>query len=116
YGGNISYMTSIKQINNNYNINNANYKTGISNTTKKMNLNTKCVELVLTEDGPQAHMSNLSEIVHDEYDIDCLAHLNENKFDLLVIETCIVENDDTTWILDSGATHHVCSSFEGMSS
>ncbi|KAL4033283.1 hypothetical protein IC575_006370 [Cucumis melo] len=40
----------------------------------------------------------------------------QGKYDLLVLETCLVENDDSTWIIDSGATNHVCSSFQGISS
>lgn len=32
------------------------------------------------------------------------------KYDLLVIESCLVENENSIWILDSGATNHVCSS------
>ena len=35
---------------------------------------------------------------------------NEGKFDLLGLETCLVEHDKFAWILDSGATNHVCSS------
>ena len=34
----------------------------------------------------------------------------EGKYDLLVLETCLVENDQNLWILDSGATSHVYSS------
>ena len=41
---------------------------------------------------------------------------NQGKYDLMVLETCIVENNDSTWILDSGATNHVCSSFQETSS
>ncbi|KAL0561491.1 hypothetical protein IC582_001919 [Cucumis melo] len=40
----------------------------------------------------------------------------QGKYDLLVLETCLVENDDSAWIIDSGATNHVCSSFQGISS
>ena len=32
------------------------------------------------------------------------------KYDLLVLETCLVENDYNAWILNSGATNHICSS------
>ena len=32
---------------------------------------------------------------------------NQGKYDLMVLETCIVENNDSTWILDSEATNHV---------
>ena len=38
----------------------------------------------------------------------------QGKCDLLVLQTCLVENDDSTWIKDSGATNHVCSSFQGI--
>ncbi|KAA0041267.1 gag/pol protein [Cucumis melo var. makuwa] len=38
------------------------------------------------------------------------------KYDLLVLETCLVENENSTWILDSGATNHICFSFQKSSS
>ena len=41
---------------------------------------------------------------------------NQGKYDLLVVETCLVENDSSTWILDSGATNHICSYFQETSS
>ncbi|KAA0035993.1 gag/pol protein [Cucumis melo var. makuwa] len=40
----------------------------------------------------------------------------ESKYDLLVLETCLVENDQNAWILDLGATNHVCSSLQKTSS
>ncbi|XP_022157999.1 uncharacterized protein LOC111024598 [Momordica charantia] len=40
----------------------------------------------------------------------------EGKFDLLVLETSFMENDDSSWIIDSGATNHVCSSLQAISS
>ncbi|TYK27179.1 gag/pol protein [Cucumis melo var. makuwa] len=36
----------------------------------------------------------------------------EGKYDLLVLETCLVGNDQNAWILDSEATNHVCSSLQ----
>ncbi|TYK25935.1 gag/pol protein [Cucumis melo var. makuwa] len=36
----------------------------------------------------------------------------EGKYDLLELETCLVENDQNSWILDSRATNHVCSSLQ----
>ena len=35
---------------------------------------------------------------------------NKGKYDLLVLEACLVEDDTSTWIVDSGATNHICSS------
>ncbi|MEI4867124.1 hypothetical protein, partial [Klebsiella pneumoniae] len=40
----------------------------------------------------------------------------DSKYDLLVLETCLVENDDSARILDSGATNYVSSSYQGFSS
>ena len=40
----------------------------------------------------------------------------QGKYDLLVLETCLVENENSTWILDSGATNHICFSFQENSS
>ncbi|KAA0048103.1 gag/pol protein [Cucumis melo var. makuwa] len=40
----------------------------------------------------------------------------QDKYDLLVLETCLVENENSTWILDSGATNHICFSFQENSS
>ncbi|KAA0041922.1 gag/pol protein [Cucumis melo var. makuwa] len=40
----------------------------------------------------------------------------QGKFDLLVLETCLVENENSTWILDSGAINHICFSFQENSS
>ncbi|KAA0036108.1 gag/pol protein [Cucumis melo var. makuwa] len=36
----------------------------------------------------------------------------EGEYDLLVLETCLVENDQKAWILDSRATNHVCYSLQ----
>ena len=36
----------------------------------------------------------------------------QGKYDLLVVETYLVEYDTSTWILDSGATNHICFSFQ----
>ena len=36
----------------------------------------------------------------------------KSKCDLLVLESCIVEDDSSPWIVDSGATNHVCSSLQ----
>ena len=38
------------------------------------------------------------------------------KYDLLVSKTCLVEDDLSPWIVDSGATNHVCSSLQMLSS
>ena len=35
----------------------------------------------------------------------------QGKYDLLVVEIRLVEYDHLTWILDSGATNHICSVF-----
>ena len=32
----------------------------------------------------------------------------QGKLDLLVMETCLVENDFSNWIVDAGASNHVC--------
>ncbi|KAA0032907.1 gag/pol protein [Cucumis melo var. makuwa] len=40
----------------------------------------------------------------------------EGKYDLLVLETCLVENDQNVWILDSRAINHVCFSLQGTTS
>ena len=40
----------------------------------------------------------------------------EGKYDLLVLETCVVENNQNAWILDSRATSHVCSSLKKTNS
>ena len=37
---------------------------------------------------------------------------NEGKYDLLILESCLVEDDSSPWIVDSGATNHVCSSMQ----
>ena len=45
-----------------------------------------------------------------------LAELREkkatSKYDLLIIESLLVEDDKSAWIIDSGATNHVCSSLQ----
>src|SRR5215813_5014129 len=38
------------------------------------------------------------------------------KYDLLVIESLLVEDDKSVWIVDSGATNHVCSSLQLLDS
>ncbi|KAA0056663.1 gag/pol protein [Cucumis melo var. makuwa] len=40
----------------------------------------------------------------------------QGKYDLLVVETCLVEYENSTWILDLGATGHICFSFQENSS
>ena len=40
----------------------------------------------------------------------------QGKSDLLVLETCLVEGDTSAWIIDSGATNHVCFSLQSLSS
>ena len=40
----------------------------------------------------------------------------KGKYDLLVVEICLVEYDNSTWILDSGATNHICSFYQETSS
>ena len=53
---------------------------------------------------------------------NCPKYLSElkdkkrGKFDLLVLETLLVENDSSVWIVDSGATNHICSSLQTLSS
>ena len=36
----------------------------------------------------------------------------QGKSGLLVMETCLVENDFSSWIIDSGASNHVCVSLQ----
>ena len=40
----------------------------------------------------------------------------KGKYDLLVPEACLVEDDLSPWIVDLGATNHVCSSLQMLSS
>ena len=40
----------------------------------------------------------------------------KGKYDLLVLEACLVEDDLSPWIVDLGATNHVCSSLQMLSS
>ena len=40
----------------------------------------------------------------------------EGKYDLLVLETCVVENDQNAWIFDLGAVSHFWSSLQETSS
>ena len=40
----------------------------------------------------------------------------QGKYDLLVVEICLVEYDNSTWILDSRATNHICYFFQETSS
>ena len=37
-----------------------------------------------------------------------LKQKKKGKLDLLVTESCLVENDLSPWIIDSGATNHIC--------
>ena len=45
-----------------------------------------------------------------------LKNKKKGKYDLLVLEACLVEDDTSTWIVDSGATNHICSSLQTLSS
>ncbi|KAG6532599.1 hypothetical protein ZIOFF_006448 [Zingiber officinale] len=45
-----------------------------------------------------------------------LEEKKKGKFDLLVLEACLVEDDSSFWIVDSGATNDVCSSMQLLSS
>ena len=45
-----------------------------------------------------------------------LKNKKQGKYDLLVLEACFVENDAEAWIVDSGATNHICSSLQTLSS
>ena len=53
---------------------------------------------------------------------NCNMYLSElqdkkkGKYDLLVSEACLVEDDLSPWIVDSGATNYVCSCFQMLSS
>ena len=53
---------------------------------------------------------------------NCKKYLSElkdkkkGKYDLLVLEACLVDDDSSSWIVDSGATNHVCSSLQMLSS
>ena len=40
----------------------------------------------------------------------------KGKYDSLVSEACLVEDDLSPWIVDSGATNHVCSYLQMLSS
>ena len=40
----------------------------------------------------------------------------QGKSNLLVRETCLVENDFSSWIIDSGASNHVCVSLKMLDS
>ena len=40
----------------------------------------------------------------------------KGKFDLLVLESNLVEVDSQSWIIDSGSTNHICSSLQMFSS
>ena len=41
---------------------------------------------------------------------------NKGKYDLLVVQICLMQNDNSTWILDSRTTNHICSYFQETSS
>ena len=45
-----------------------------------------------------------------------LKNKKQSKYDLLVLEACFVEDDAHAWIVDSGATNHICSSLQTLSS
>ena len=45
-----------------------------------------------------------------------LKEKKKGKYDLLVLEACLVEDDLSSWIVDSGVTNHVCSSLQMLSS
>ncbi|KAL6327213.1 hypothetical protein AAG906_015252 [Vitis piasezkii] len=54
---------------------------------------------------------------------NCKTYLDElkqkkkqGKLDLLVMETCLVENDFSSWIIDSRASNHVCISLKMLES
>ena len=38
----------------------------------------------------------------------------KGKYDSLVLETCLVESDISTWVIDSVATNHVCFSLQSL--
>ena len=40
----------------------------------------------------------------------------QGKYNLLVLEACLVEDDASAWIVDSGATNHICCSLQTLSS
>ena len=44
-----------------------------------------------------------------------LKEKNKGKFDLLVLEACLVEDSSSSWIVDSGATNHVCFTIQILS-
>ena len=39
---------------------------------------------------------------------------NKDGKELLYLEVCLVEDSDDTWVIDSGATNHVCFSMQGF--
>ena len=45
-----------------------------------------------------------------------LKEKKKGKYDLLVSEACLVDDDLSPWIINSGATNHVCSSLQMLSS
>ena len=40
----------------------------------------------------------------------------KSKYDFLILEGCVVEDDMSSWVLDSRATNHVCSSMQILES
>ena len=60
--------------------------------------------------------------VEDHWKRNCNKYLSElkdkkkSKYDLLVLEAYLVEDDLSPWRVDSGATNHVCSSLRMLSS
>ena len=39
-----------------------------------------------------------------------------NDYSSFILETCVLENDKSVWIIDSGTTNHVCNSLQLLES
>lgn len=82
--------------------------------------------IYVAQKGKKAKVANKGKCfncnVYEHWKRNCPKYLaekrkaKEGKYDLLILETILVENDTSTWILDSGAINHVCSSMQGISS
>ena len=63
--------------------------------------------------GPQIDEKTQDGMIIETLSPDFLLKVKkQGKSDLLVMETCLVENDFSTWIVDSGASNHVCTSLQ----
>ena len=79
---------------------------GKKNNPKDKKLKGKCFHCGVDGHWKRNYNKYLSE----------LKDKKKGKYDLLVLEACLVEDDLSPWIVDSGATNHVCSSLQMLSS